>query len=579
MLGRLNLTGLAVSFALFAGGGAVLAADGAKALRRTDIQNRLMEKLGPDAAIVSRYVGTEACLGCHVDKQEFRSGLHYSGLKMVTDDTFSMQTKFGIIADYDKNQVDDFKQGLDFNKISSAFNKYKPNAPILGYKPGKGYVISIAGVEYLVGFVHGGSGSYKQRFVLRFPVTDKASGYSADYYYSPVQFNEVSESYVLYSDNYWYNADLTPKMTTIGTAKQAATLGKSFNKDCMGCHSTVFNSQQDSNGEWLSYTAEPVYTPPGEPHWLDLEGKGAPQMYNIGCERCHGAGSRHIINWFDPYKVLNPGRDFTAKQNNELCGSCHSRGTSADGKHEYPMALDGADYGRNLGDDLWGKYLIDKPGLWPDGKTSKQHHQQLQDLMKSSKWEFQFHKATCNDCHDVHNAEPKQMRKALVVDGAGGTKLNLKVAVNDNTLCLACHAGFGAFAALKREDLLDAVANRSMIAKVVGEHSKHTYDPEGKLGLSRCTECHMARMAASGDPYDMASHTFEVVPAAKTLKYQAQGGMPNSCAVRCHRPLAAAFGLPADASLTTWTEASDVELSKWLDKYYGADGSWWKTKQ
>lgn len=89
----------------------------------------------------------------------------------------------------------------------------------------------------------------------------------------------------------------------------------------------------------------------------------------------------------------------------------------------------------------------------------------------------------------------------------------------------------------------------------------------------------MARMASSGDPYDMASHTFEVVPAEKTLKYQAQGGMPNSCAVRCHRPLAAAFGLPADASLTTWNETGDVELAKWLDKYYGANGSWWKTKQ
>ena len=88
----------------------------------------------------------------------------------------------------------------------------------------------------------------------------------------------------------------------------------------------------------------------------------------------------------------------------------------------------------------------------------------------------------------------------------------------------------------------------------------------------------MAKMASSGDPYDMSSHTFEVVPPEKTLQFQAQGGMPNSCAVRCHRPTAPIFGLPADASLTNWAEASDKALAEWLAKYYGKDGSWWKTK-
>ncbi|MBI5282405.1 MAG: hypothetical protein HY858_12040 [Candidatus Solibacter usitatus] len=550
-----------------------------KAVVKPEVLNRLLERLGPNAAIKDYYVGTEACLGCHQDKQEFRSSLHYTGLKTAIDDRFSMQTQWGVIADYDNNGVDDFKQGLDFNKIKSAFDQFKPNAPVLGYKAGKGYVVTIAGVEYLAGFIHGGSGSYKQRFVLRFPVTDRASGWSADYYYSPVQFNEVSRSYVKYSDNYWYNADNTPKITSLPTAKQAATLGKSFNKDCVGCHSTQFGVSQDSNGEWVSSVPTPVYTPPDSPHWLDLDGNGWGEAYNIGCERCHGPGVRHIINLGDPYKLLNPARDFTAKQQNELCGSCHSRGTSADGKHEYPMSLSGEDYGRNLGASLFDGFMIAKPGLWPDGKTSKQHHQQLQDLMKSAKWEFQFHKVTCSDCHDVHGATRKHIKKVLEVDGAGGAKLKINVKVEDNTLCLACHAGFGPFVGLKREDIAMAGANSAMIAKVVEDHTKHLYDPDGKMGLSRCTECHMARMAASGDPYDMASHTFEVVAPEKTLKYQAQGGMPNSCAVRCHRPLAPLFGLPADPSLVTWNESSDVELSNWLAKYYGPNGSWWKTAQ
>ena len=248
-----------------------------------------------------------------------------------------------------------------------------------------------------------------------------------------------------------------------------------------------------------------------------------------------------------------------------------------DGKHEYPLSLAGEDYGRSLGDELYGKYWIDRPGLWPDNKTSRQHHQQLQELMKSSKWEFQYHKVTCSECHDPHNAERKHIRPKLVVDGAGGAKLEIKVNVEDNTLCLACHAGFGPFASLTREMILNPKSDFGPIYNATIAHTRHPYAPEGAIGLSRCTECHMARMAASGDPYDISSHTFEVVPPAKTLQYQAQGGMPNSCAVRCHRTLAPLYGLPADTSITNWAQSSDRILAEWLNLYYGPNGTWWQT--
>jgi hypothetical protein len=323
-------------------------------------------------------------------------------------------------------------------------------------------------------------------------------------------------------------------------------------------------------------TFEPVAAS-NTPHALDLNGDGIEEALNIGCERCHGPGSRHILLRGDPKAILQPSRDFTPLQQNDLCGSCHSRGTSADGKHEYPMSLEGEDYGRHLGEPLYTKYWIDKPGLWPDGKTSRQHHQQLQDLMKSSKWEFQFHKVTCNECHSVHNADPGHIRKEMPVT-IDGKQTMVKVSILDNTLCLSCHVTHGPFAQLKPSDLLDPQANWSTIAGVVSEHTKHPYSPQAGLGLSRCTECHMAKMAASGDPYDISSHTFEAVAPEKTVKFAAQGGMPNSCAVRCHRPLAAAYGLRPDASLTTWNESSDLDLARWLMQYYGPNGVWWKTK-
>ena len=212
-----------------------------------------------NAALTSDfYVGNEACLGCH-NKPDFRKSMHATGMKMVTDDTYSMHLRNGIIADYDKNGGDDFKQGLDFNKISSAFDKYKPNAPILGYKAGKGYTITIAGLESGVVFAHGGSGQYKQRYLLRIPVIDTPDRLTAGSYFSPVQFNEASQSYVVYPDGNWWKADNSPNYSTTMKASDVAKIGRSFNKDCAGCHSTTLYAKQDANGEWISSSTVPVY--------------------------------------------------------------------------------------------------------------------------------------------------------------------------------------------------------------------------------------------------------------------------------------------------------------------------------
>ncbi len=96
------------------------------------------------------------------------------------------------------------------------------------------------------------------------------------------------------------------------------------------------------------------------------------------------------------------------------------------------------------------------------------------------------------------------------------------------------------------------------------------------MGLSRCTTCHMPTTATTAVAYDISSHTFEVVPPEKTLKYQANGGMPNACAVSCHATKVNSFGLGLDSSISAWNAKFDQDLATALQRYYGPDGLWWK---
>ncbi len=536
---------------------------------------------GPGVAASQMYVGSEICLACHPDQEGWRGSLHATGFKDTTHDTFTMQPKKGVVVDFDSNGVDDFKQGLDFNQISSVFDKYKPNAPILKFDPVKGYIVQIGMQEFPSGFAYGGSDLYKQRFVVKIPVADRADGYSAGYYVSPIQYNETVHQYVAYHPEDWYNADNSPRFTPQTTTAQVAAEGRSFDKKCSGCHFTGLSLGTDSNGEWIASAPPAVLYLDNDPNYFDFNGDGIKEHFNTGCERCHGPGGEHVISRGDPETIINPATDWTPQQANQLCGSCHSRGKSLpDGVHDFPIDETTSDpYADNLGEELYSRFWKNKHGLWPDGKSSRQHHQQFQDFLLADKSGYEFDQVTCFDCHDVHVDNLKHIRPTMTVQGTTGGEVTIATRMEDNSMCLACHAGFEPFTELRREDIADLAANEDRIATVVERHTFHAYKPDRFLGLSRCTECHMSHLAKSAVSYDIPAHTFDTISPSRTLATQDAGGMPNSCAARCHRPLADLFGFPADTSLTNWTEPSDVQLSQWLQTFYGPNGTWWVEKQ
>lgn len=528
------------------------------------------------SATAQTYVGPEKCLTCHNnsalgDMTGWRTSMHANGYSHVPDSTHSLEDLLGVVADYDQNGVDDFIDGLDFNSITSAFDQYKPNAPILAYSDQDGYSITIGNYTHKVYMTYGGSGLYKQRYVVKIN-TDE--GESNDYYISPIQYNEETDEYTTYHPDDWWDNNNQP--IDWPTRAAASSNSRSLAKGCSGCHATGIQIPgQTVDGEWTFSAAgvedEANYT--SFNNVFDIDGDGDLDQINTTCEKCHGPGGAHASTG-DPSLIINPA-ELTPGQATNLCGMCHNRGKSLP-NNTFGFPFDDANLlSWQVGDSV-ADFFTDGGVDWPDGKHSVKHRQQYLDFIESSKPTFQFHNVTCYECHDVHNTVKHHIREQIVEEDSLGNPLVINTDNDDNTLCLACHATHGDFAAIPNEWVADPVTYNADIAAVVTQHTHHTYDPTG-TGASRCSKCHNPKIAKSAVAYDIHSHTFEPISPYKTDIFQNDGnGMPNACAASCHMEPGLTFGIDfTNDDIQVWNEATDLALADTLQFYYGPNGIWW----
>ncbi len=514
------------------------------------------------------YVGSEYCISCHQGYSAFRDTLHRMKTRAVTEDT--------IVNDYNQNGVNDFVEGLDFNTISSKFDAYKPNAPILG-TDGANYTLTIGESTGNLVAVQGGAG-WKQRFVVRMPVMGTPNGITSGNYISPVQYNLKTHGYVVYHGSDWYDANNEPKFSPATHASEfAANNSRSYSKGCIGCHSTGIKSVNvDGNGEYMADLYPASLTLPDDPTYWDFDHDGNKDLTNVGCESCHGPGSKHVLAGGSPSMIVNPANLDTIEAN-WVCAQCHIRPKSVpDSLHGYPYnETEGKQWIPGSGDDFMA-YWTDKSGRWPDGVHAKQHHQQWDDLEESGKPAFAFHEVRCSECHDPHKntSNKHQIRDSITDDGTVIATSN-----DNNTLCLACHATHGAFEEITTEMVADYDNNVTEIGEIVSAHSHHPYAPERSMGLSRCSKCHMPKVAKSAVNYDIHSHTFEPIAPEKTLMYQDDGGMPNNCAASCHATKVNSFGLGIAADIGVWNDDFAVDTATKLMEYFGPGGMWWDTNE
>ncbi|NOZ71328.1 MAG: hypothetical protein GXP38_05345 [Chloroflexi bacterium] len=199
--------------------------------------------------------------------------------------------------------------------------------------------------------------------------------------------------------------------------------------------------------------------------------------FGIGCESCHGPGADHAA---DPENV-----EIFRKVDDQVCGSCHSRGKSPEG-YDFPASY-------RPGDKLNAHFTFtsDDSAVWPDG-SAKAHHQQYMDWRLGSPMAVSSETA-CTTCHSLHD------------NGIGQSQLRLPL----NDLCLQCHG------------------DKQAIAKHMPYHEKAMTERDFV-----CSD-HMPEMATSAVPYDIHNHSMLQPNPEATLAFGGVEEMPNACNL-CH---------------------------------------------
>ena len=373
------------------------------------------------------YVGSKNCEICHKKiYQGWNSTLHRRKILPADETT--------VVGDFYRNNTFKVERGGK-TYASRMLKKGKDFFIETTAADGQMYTYKI---EWVIGT------TWKQRYVTQFP--------NGGMHILPVEWSVATEKWSDYQglQSFDYN---NPSFW--------AAKGRTWQDKCGSCHATG-----------LSYDYDPKTHTYKNTNWLD---NGA------GCEACHGPGSKHMSAPSEEERrmtIINPANmpPFIAAQ---VCGQCHTRGFTWDGKYEYPK---GYYPGRQL-----FEFYQEKAGIWPGGEA-RQHHQQYLDWVKSKHANVGV---SCWTCHSVHD-RGKTERFALKKPG--------------DALCVDCHKA----------------------AAKTGQKTIHSIHDFGG-----CIGCHMPRTAKSSVLGDISLHTFKVVYPSVSI---AKGGIekqPNSCNL-CH---------------------------------------------
>ena len=238
--------------------------------------------------------------------------------------------------------------------------------------------------------------------------------------------------------------------------------GMNWNTQCAWCHMTDYQKNYD------------VKTDTYQSHWKEM---------GVGCTQCHGNMAEHADKDSGCLIDLKKQRDLKETNPDHIydnCATCHSRRTAFD---------DNFKVGDHFGDHFGLQLPTQERLYYPDGQVKDEDY-----VWASLRISNMGHKGVrCGDCHDLHTNQ-------------------LKLPVENNQLCMSCHAGG---------------TNGRISGAIVIDPLNHSHHGAGSAGNS-CVECHMTHTTYMGrDP--RRDHGFHVPDPQMTKEH----GIPNACN-KCH---------------------------------------------
>jgi tetratricopeptide (TPR) repeat protein len=265
--------------------------------------------------------------------------------------------------------------------------------------------------------------------------------------------------------------------------------GQNWNGMCAECHSTNLKKNYSPDTDAYQTT------------WSDID---------VGCEACHGPGSRHA-EWaelpdmarpqVENYELVVKTSELGSRSLVELCAPCHSRRAAlGDYTHAEPDLLDSL-LPSLLNESLYftDGQILEEVYVYGSFTQSKMYHRDVR----------------CSDCHDVHSVK-------LLKEG--------------NDLCLQCH----------RAGEYDT--KRHHFHKKKGEKGEPVKSSDGKVlfGVGTgadCVQCHMPGRQYMVIDY-RPDHSIRIPRPELSMKL----GTPNACN-RCHPDKTDKW---SDESMTKW---------------------------
>ena len=249
---------------------------------------------------------------------------------------------------------------------------------------------------------------------------------------------------------------------------------QNWNGMCAECHSTNLKKNYDVKTDTYKTT------------WLDID---------VGCEACHGPGSRHV-QWaempdmarprVENYELVVKTSGIGSRKLVELCAPCHSRRASlGDYTHAEADLLDSL-LPTLLTEELYFSdgQILDEVYAYGSFTQSKMYHRDVR----------------CSHCHDVHS---------------------LKGIKEGNALCLQCHRA------------AEYDSKEHHFHKKKGEKGDPIRSAGGKVLFdvgsgAECIQCHMPGRTYMGIHYRL-DHSLRIPRPDLSAKI----GTPNACN-RCH---------------------------------------------